>query len=434
MKHLKKILALVSVLLLIVSSSLVLTSSAATTSVNNFNPLLRYWHYGAYPDTVTYTSGGYATLASTHYARQHQVCFYGQPLKEEWSAFIKESIKSGKKVYIDVNVADCHGTKKDEEPEQVSPEINIIIKYKYKDSSGSIEAGETQQTKAVGKIEIGSTATLDFGFTDIQMDEDFTAYDSIEVTFVKIAVQNYACLANEATGDAGCGEFNITFSPFYLEGSKAPEKGKDLGENFNPDDYAWESADKITSIPEVGVKTPDGPFKGGVDLKRNSSYVPYLADGVTLATVKPVQTTTTTKKPTTTACKHAKKTTKVTKAATYFAAGVKTTYCASCRKALSKTTIAKKTLAKPSIKATGAKKSVKITWKKVSGATGYVVEMKSGKKYKVVKTITKGKTTSFTKKGLKKGRKYSFRVKAVVKSGSKKAYSKYSSVKTAKAK
>ncbi len=123
----------------------------------------------------------------------------------------------------------------------------------------------------------------------------------------------------------------------------------------------------------------------------------------------------------------------VTKAATYFATGVKTYVC-DCGATNGTVKINKKVLAKPSIKVTGQKKAVKITWKKVTGATGYVVEMKSGKKYKVVKTITKGKTVSYTQKKLKKGTKYTFRVKAMVKSGSKKAYSKYSAVKSAKAK
>lgn len=124
---------------------------------------------------------------------------------------------------------------------------------------------------------------------------------------------------------------------------------------------------------------------------------------------------------------------KVSKKATYFAKGEKVLAC-ECGHVSDTASIAKKVLSRPSIKVTGLKKAVKITWKRVTGATGYVVEMKSGKKYKVVKTITKGKTVSFTKKKLKKGTKYTFRVKAMVKSGSKKAYSKYSAVKSAKAK
>ena len=124
---------------------------------------------------------------------------------------------------------------------------------------------------------------------------------------------------------------------------------------------------------------------------------------------------------------------KVTKKATYFATGEKTYVCA-CGETNGTVTVAKKKLAKPTITVKGLKKSVKITWKRVTGATGYVVEMKSGKKYKVVKTITKGKTVSYTQKKLKKGTKYTFRVKAMVKSGSKKVYSKYSTVKSAKAK
>ena len=295
-----------------------------------------------------------------------------------------------------------------------------MVQYKYKNASGQVVTEDVTHTGTVGDIKIGETKPVYLVF-----DKDVTQYNSFEVSLVKLSVMNYACLKN-AKGEEGCGNFKIVFSPVYLNGTTAPAKGISLGANFNPDLYSWETAANVTSN-NPGTLPADGPFKGGVDLKRNSKNVPYLANG-TLASIKPTQT------PAKPVCKHAVKTTKVTKAATYFAAGVKTTYCASCKKVLGTSAIAKKTLAKPSIKATGAKKSVKITWKKVTGATGYVVEMKSGKKYKVVKTINKGKTTSFTKKGLKKGQKYSFRVKALVKSGSKKAYSKYSSVKTAKAK
>lgn len=87
-----------------------------------------------------------------------------------------------------------------------------------------------------------------------------------------------------------------------------------------------------------------------------------------------------------------------------------------------------------SVKKTGSGK-VKITWKKTAGADGYEIFMRTGKgSYKKIKTITKGKTISFTKSGLKKGKSYSFRIRAYKKSAAGKAYGSYSIVKTLKMK
>jgi len=64
---------------------------------------------------------------------------------------------------------------------------------------------------------------------------------------------------------------------------------------------------------------------------------------------------------------------------------------------------------------------VKVTWKKVKGAEGYVVYggKKKGK-LKKLKTL-KAKKIKYTKKV---GKKYYFKVKAFVKVGKKKYYSK----------
>ena len=56
--------------------------------------------------------------------------------------------------------------------------------------------------------------------------------------------------------------------------------------------------------------------------------------------------------------------------------------------------------------------SVKLEWEKNTEAKGYIVQVKSGKKWKTVKTITKNKTTSLTIKKLKAGTKYTYRVQA----------------------
>lgn len=105
-------------------------------------------------------------------------------------------------------------------------------------------------------------------------------------------------------------------------------------------------------------------------------------------------------------------------------------YAASAASVKAATTPAKAKLV--SVKKKGSTK-MKITWKKVTGADGYEISMRTGKgRYKSIKTITKGKTVTFTKSGLKKGKSYSFRVRAYKKVGSKKTYGSYSNVKTIK--
>lgn len=107
-------------------------------------------------------------------------------------------------------------------------------------------------------------------------------------------------------------------------------------------------------------------------------------------------------------------------------------YAASAASVKAATTPAKAKLV--SVKKKGSTK-MKITWKKVTGADGYEISMRTGKgRYKSIKTITKGKTVTFTKSGLKKGKSYSFRVRAYKKVGSKKTYGSYSNVKTIKLK
>ena len=75
-----------------------------------------------------------------------------------------------------------------------------------------------------------------------------------------------------------------------------------------------------------------------------------------------------------------------------------------------------------------SKKTATVTWKKVKGATGYVVyrATKKNGKYKAVKTITKASTTKFKNKKLKKKKTYYYKVRAIKKAGKKVTYSKYS--------
>ncbi len=81
-------------------------------------------------------------------------------------------------------------------------------------------------------------------------------------------------------------------------------------------------------------------------------------------------------------------------------------------------------------------KKIKVSWKKVSAASGYEVyrATKENGTYKKVKTITNKNTVTFTNKSLKKGKNYYYKVRAYRLIGGKKVYGAYSAVVTVKAK
>ncbi|MDO5411338.1 MAG: leucine-rich repeat protein [Lachnospiraceae bacterium] len=56
--------------------------------------------------------------------------------------------------------------------------------------------------------------------------------------------------------------------------------------------------------------------------------------------------------------------------------------------------------------------SLKLTWGKVDGASGYAVYRKTSDGWKRIKTVKKGSTVTFTEKKLKKGKTYTYTVKA----------------------
>lgn len=91
---------------------------------------------------------------------------------------------------------------------------------------------------------------------------------------------------------------------------------------------------------------------------------------------------------------------------------------------------------KPVIKLTAGKRKITVKWKKITGANGYVVyrSTKKSSGYKAIKTIKKGSTVSFTNKNLKKGKRYYYKVRAYKSAYGTKVFSKYSSVKSTKAK
>lgn len=82
------------------------------------------------------------------------------------------------------------------------------------------------------------------------------------------------------------------------------------------------------------------------------------------------------------------------------------------------------------------KRAVQLKWKKVENASGYEIHMsqKKTKGYKKIGTIKKAKTVTFTKKKLKKGKKYYFKVKAYATVNGKTVYGEFSKPKMVKVK
>ena len=96
-----------------------------------------------------------------------------------------------------------------------------------------------------------------------------------------------------------------------------------------------------------------------------------------------------------------------------------------------------KTVTLSSVKTSGKAAAV-VNWKKVSDASGYVIEYSTSKSFtkKTTKTVTvkNGKAVKTTLKKLKSGKKYYVRVKAYKTVSKKASYGSYSAVKTVKVK
>ena len=86
-------------------------------------------------------------------------------------------------------------------------------------------------------------------------------------------------------------------------------------------------------------------------------------------------------------------------------------------------------------KITSKSKKATLSWKKVSGASGYEIYMATSKKgkYKKVKTAS-SKTVKYTKSSLKKKKTYYFKIRTYRTVSGKKVYSSYSSIKSIKIK
>lgn len=110
-------------------------------------------------------------------------------------------------------------------------------------------------------------------------------------------------------------------------------------------------------------------------------------------------------------------------------------YSSYTTKTLSKVTVTSLKTSKVTLKSTSSKK-VKITWKKVSNCTGYIIyrSTKKGSGYKKIKTITSKSKVSYTDTGLKKGKTYYYKIKTYKTVGTGKIYGKLTTAKKVKVK
>jgi len=82
------------------------------------------------------------------------------------------------------------------------------------------------------------------------------------------------------------------------------------------------------------------------------------------------------------------------------------------------------------------KKKARITWKKVRNVNGYEIyrSTKKSGKYKKIKTIKKGSTTSYTNSKLKNRRQYYYKIRAYKVVNGQKYYSTFTGAKGVKIK
>lgn len=143
----------------------------------------------------------------------------------------------------------------------------------------------------------------------------------------------------------------------------------------------------------------------------------------------------TTVTPITTVCSHSSVLTGA-KASTYFADGYTgDKVCSKCKTVISKGKVIKKlTLATPNFKLKSSQKSFKVTYKKVSDATGFQIRYKTGTGKWKTKTYNTKKSVTKAVKGLKKGKKYSVQIRSIVKQNGKTACGSWSNTKKIKIK
>lgn len=93
-------------------------------------------------------------------------------------------------------------------------------------------------------------------------------------------------------------------------------------------------------------------------------------------------------------------------------------------------------LSKPILKVSAGKRKAILKWNKIAGASGYQIYRTKGTKgsFKRIKTITKGVAVQYTNSRLKKGSRYTFRIRAYRTVKGKKLYSSYSARRTVRIK
>lgn len=137
-----------------------------------------------------------------------------------------------------------------------------------------------------------------------------------------------------------------------------------------------------------------------------------------------------TKRPT--VCEHGSRIT-VYYPATYFDKDKTVVSCSICGKVIKKFTGSKKVLNTPKVTVKPAKQALKVKYTKVKHAQGFVVSYRIGKKT-YTKTFKGNKSKTVKISNLKKGKKYSVKVRAYTISMKKKAYSPWTKAKTVKVK
>jgi len=103
--------------------------------------------------------------------------------------------------------------------------------------------------------------------------------------------------------------------------------------------------------------------------------------------------------------------------------------------AMSGTTYAKARPAAPSVSTYTTYRSVKLHWKKISGASGYCIYRSSSKdgSYHLIKSLTKSSSVTWKNIHLKAGKTYYYKVRAYRNTSGGKLFGTYSSVKTCRA-
>ena len=93
-------------------------------------------------------------------------------------------------------------------------------------------------------------------------------------------------------------------------------------------------------------------------------------------------------------------------------------------------------LAAPKLSVSAGKKRAVLKWNKIAGASGYQIYRadKAKGSFKRISTVKKGATTKYINAKLKKGKKYTFRIRAYRSQNGKKLYGGYSSRITVKIK